>query len=187
MLQFQFLVHHHVGARRAEVRCCAGILAVAAKQLDFDADRKILILRHRRRGLTVHHHTAVANGPARTALALVTDESVFHPETVVAKLVAEKQVPETFAKFRIPCGFVANLEQSVFNAECVVVVVAEIAVADFGCPAVEIATVEKLYPLVFGIPLVGRLFVFREGHRGDQVDCECGHQQGQAGERETKE
>ena len=154
--------------------------------MHFDADRKILILRHRRRILTVNHDTAVADGPPRTAFALVTNEPVFNPEPVITELVAEEQVSEAFAEFRIPCGLVTNLEQSVFNAECVVVVVAEITIANFGCPAVEIATVEKLYPLIFWITVIGRLFVVRLNRRGNRIECQHGDQQSQAGKRGTK-
>jgi hypothetical protein len=107
----------------------------------------------------MHHHPAVAQSPAWAALALIADEPVFDAESVVAELIAEEEVSEAFAEFRITGGFIPDLEESFFDAEGVVIVVSEIAEANFGCPALKVFAVEQGHPFIFGISGIRRLLV----------------------------
>ena len=106
---------------------------------------KLLLLPHALGRLAVDHHAAVAKRPARPAGALVAHETVLDPKPIVRVLVLREQVPELAVELGVPV--VANLQDTVFHAEGVRVVLAQGVARDLGRPAVEVLTVEQADPL----------------------------------------
>ena len=94
----QLAVHDDVRAGRAEVGGGARVRAVAAQELHFDRDGKVLVFAHRVGRLAVDHDAAVAQWPSRAALGLLADEAVLDAEHVVRERLLVEQVAEAAAE-----------------------------------------------------------------------------------------
>ena len=106
-----------------------------AEQLHLDRDRKVLILHHRLRRRRMDHQAVVADRPRQIRalrVHLLADEAVFRGEQVVGERVLVKEVAELIGKV-LPL-VVAHLEESVFDAERVVEVLAQIVVRELRRP-----------------------------------------------------
>ena len=136
-------------AGRAEVGGRARVAAVAAEELHFDRDGKILVLGHRLGRLAVEHDAAVAHRPVGPAASLLADEAVLDAEHVVRERLFVEQVAEAVVEWAVVL-VVRDFQDAVFDAERVGEVVARFVAFDFRRPAGEVAAIEELNPVAGG-------------------------------------
>ena len=122
-------------------------LPLPPEELDLDRDRKLLVFPHALGRLAVDHDTAVLEGPLRAALALVADEPILDPQPIVRILVLGEQVAELVVELGIL--IIGDLEDAVFDAERIAIIVARVIALDLGLPALEVLAVEERNPAVF--------------------------------------
>src|SRR5690606_1550095 len=72
-------VHHYICAGGTEVAGASLITAIAAQQLSFYGDRKVLVFGHAFGSLAMQHGAAVAEGPSFPARRLLAHKTVFYP------------------------------------------------------------------------------------------------------------
>ena len=129
-------------AGAAHVGGGAGLaVAVSAEQLAFDRNRKRLVARHGVRIGRMQHGAAIAKRPcARIPRRLLAHEAVFDHQAVVRERILIEEVSELAVEALVLV--VSNLEQSVFDAEGVAEIVAEIVFGDLRRPALQILAIE---------------------------------------------
>ena len=108
------------------------------------------------------HHAAVAEGPARPALALFTDESILDVQFVVGKLRLVEEMPELAVELGVLV--VGDFQDSVFDTKCVAEILAGRVALDFGFPAVQVFAIEERDPAIF----TGR--ILPEGTRSSEPE-----------------
>src|SRR5688500_6760831 len=95
----------------------------------------------------MQHRAAVAQGPiAGAARRLLTDEAMFHHQTVVGKRLLVEEVPELAVERLVLV--VAHLEQPVLDTERIAVVVPERVMGDLRGPSTEITSIEERDPFL---------------------------------------
>ena len=141
-------IHDDVRTGRAEVGGGPVYRPAASEQLHLDGNRKLLVLRHALRRLTVKHQATVANGPAGTAGDLLSHEAILGTQPVVRKLVLVKDVPELAVELLVLV--VGHLQDAVLDPEGVADIVPQFMSGDLDLPALQVLPVEELYPLVLG-------------------------------------
>src|SRR3954447_19968588 len=96
------------------------------------------------------HQAVVADRPAEILPVrghLFAYEAVFRRELVEGKRFLVEKMSE-FVGELLPL-VVADLEETVLDAKCIVEVLAEIVMGELRRPALQIPSVEQLYPLLF--------------------------------------
>src|SRR5688500_20392459 len=106
----------------------------------------------------MEHDAAVADRPvARTLRGLLADEAVFDAQAVVRIGLRVEQVTEARLE-SVRVAVVTHLQQTVLDAKCLSVVVAQLVTRELWCPAGEVAAVEQLNPVL----------VLRAGYTGGE-------------------
>src|SRR4051794_17791915 len=160
-----------LGTGGTDVGGCALTGLSATEQLGFDGDGKVLIFSHCLRRLAVEHDAVIAEGPVRTALRLLTHETIFSRDDVMGEFpVAIEDVAEMAAELRVL--IVRDLKEPVFDTKGVPVVLPQGIARDLRDPAIEVLSVEELNPvfpvrvITVGVILGGR-GSREKGHEGE--------------------
>jgi hypothetical protein len=88
----------------------------------------------------VNHNSAVAEGPRGATWYLLASESVFDTESVVAVRFIEKKVSKPI--FEGVIGIVPYHKEAIFYSEGIAEVVASWVACNFGCPVLEVFSIE---------------------------------------------
>ncbi len=117
------------------------------------------------------HDSAVAECPTGAAGGLVADESVFDAEAVVGEFVLVEDVAKL--AFELFVLVERDGEESIFDAEGVVVIVAEFVAGDLGGPASKVLAIEKRDPFLcvwfglLGFDAAGEGCEYCDGEEGE--------------------
>ena len=98
---------------------------------------------------------------------MLADEAVFDAEEIIGERLVVEDVSEATAEAAFVL-VVGNLEQAVFDAEGVAVVVVQLVAFDFDGPTVEVLAVEELDPVAGSYGLCGDEY---ECAGEDRVEC----------------
>ncbi len=139
-------VDHRAGRAHVAGRARAAV-AQATEVLVLDRDREVLVARHRARVLRVDHDAAVAQRVVRRAGVELADEAVLERDQIVRVRLVVVEVAELVVVVAA-VAVVAGLDRPVDDAEGVGVVVADLVLGEFRRPAVEVAAVEEVDPLL---------------------------------------
>jgi hypothetical protein len=147
MSLLQPVVHHDMGAGRAQIGGGARLRPLGPQQLDLDRDREFLVPSHRRRRLGVQHDSAVALLPGLDIGQEAAAEAVFEAQTIGRIGRAEGEMPE--AALESVIAVIGDADRALLHSESAIGVLAQGMAGDLRRPAVQRSAVEELLPALF--------------------------------------
>lgn len=147
MLLAQLAVLHHMRTWRAKIAGGPWIFSIAAQQLHFYGNGKVLVLPHALRGLAMHHDAAVPICPIGATLALIPYKPILQPDAIIPIWRIVKQVPEALVEGIIL--IITHYDLSLLHTESIAPVLSGSGIPDLGGPPLQILSIENRNPLLF--------------------------------------